>query len=183
MLDRLAIVFRKLKDYSLKLKSFKCSLLQSKMKYLGHVVSKEGSSTDPTIAVCTWPTPNTISELRSFLGLDSYYRRFIKKFASIAKLLYTCTTQLNWSEECNDAFSILKGKLVSAPILGYPDSSEDFIIETGASFKGLGAVLSQKIEGKERVVAYASRDLRWGERNDKNYSAIKLELLTLKWAC
>ena len=74
--------------------------------------------------------------------------------------MHACTTQFNWSEECNIAFSILKGKLVSAPILGYPDSSEDFIIETDASFKGLGVVLSQKIEGKESVIAYASRGLR-----------------------
>ena len=164
MLDRLAMVFRKLKNYALKLTSSKCSLLQRKVKYLGHVVSKEGISTDPnkTTAVFTWATPNTIIVLRSFLGLDSYYRRFIKKFASIAKPLYTCTTQLNWSEECNDAFSILKGKLVSAPILRYPDSSDHFIIETYASFIGLGAILSQKIEGKDRVIEYASRGLRGG---------------------
>ena len=76
--------------------------------------------------------------------------------------MYACTTQLNLSEECNDAFSILKGKLVSSLILGYPAFSEPFIIETGGSFKGLGAVLSQKIEGKERVVAYTSEGFKRG---------------------
>ena len=74
ILDRLAMIFRKLKNYALKLTSSKCSLMQRKVKYLGHVVSKEGISTDPdkTTDVSTWPTPKTISELRSFLGLASY---------------------------------------------------------------------------------------------------------------
>ena len=87
MLDILTIVFRKLNDYGLKLKASKCSLLQRKVNYLGHIVSEEVISNDPgkTTAVSTWPTPNTISELRYFLGLASYYRNCIIKFACIAK--------------------------------------------------------------------------------------------------
>ena len=184
MYDRLSLLFHKLQEYGLKLKPSKCSLLQREVKYLGHVVSGEGVATDPdkTSAVFSWPIPANSTDIRSFLGLASYYRRFIPKFAALAKPLYECTTNFEWNTTCEESFNALKERLVSAPILGYPDFSLPFIVETDASLQGLGAVLSQKVDGKERVIAYASRGLRGGERNDINYSAMKLELLALKWA-
>ncbi|RXN33232.1 Transposon Ty3-I Gag-Pol poly [Labeo rohita] len=112
-------------------------------------------------------------------------------FAQIAKPLHALVSgekrnktpvTFTWSQECQAALDELKGCLMSPPILAYPDFSEPFTLTTDGSFQGLGAVLSQKQEGIERVVAYASRGLRGSEKNDKNYSAFKLELLALKWA-
>ncbi len=124
------------------------------------------------------------------LGFMSYYRRFVPRFAQIAKPLHalvsggkTCKTPVTFtlSQECQTALNELKGCLMSPPILAYPNFSEPFLLTTNGSLHGLGAVLSQKQEGIERVVAYASRGLRGSEKNYKNYSAFKLELLALKW--
>ena len=169
------------------------------MKYLGHIVSADGVSIDPekTEAIRSWPTPTTEKELRSFLGLAGYYRRFVKDFSKIAKPLHSITRRYNkkkkkksatkpfkeiWNEQCESAFKELKDRLTSSPILGYPDFKNTFILETDASFDGLGAVLSQEQEQGHVVIAYASRTLRPTERNMENYSSMKLELLALKWA-
>ena len=164
---------------------------------MGHIVSAQGVQTDPAkvSAVNNWPTPSALNELRSFLGLASYYRRFVKGFATIAKPLHEVVTLANsksknkrqsivefWGEQPDNAFTKLKFALTSSPVLGYPDFSIPFIVETDASYHGLGAVLSQRQSGGLKVIAYASRSLRPGERNMKNYSATKLELLALKWA-
>ena len=168
------------------------------MTYLGHVVSAEGVSTDPakTEAVSQWPAPKTLRELRSFLGFASYYRRFVSNFAQKAAPLHRLVAEMSsrargkqaiikeehWSVQCQNAFKELKRVLTSAPVLAYPDYSKPFVVETDASDKGLGAVLSQKQDGRLRVIAYASRGLRGSESNMENYSSIKLELLALKWA-
>lgn len=128
------------------------------MKFLGHVVSENGISTDieKVQAVKEWPTPKTVKEIRSFLGLCSYYRRFIKNFAEIAKPLHQLTEkgkQFLWTEKCEDAFSTLKEKLVSSPILAYPKEEGMFILDTDACDTGIGAVLSQVQEGIEKVIA------------------------------
>ncbi|KAL0543930.1 hypothetical protein IC582_019035 [Cucumis melo] len=126
-----------------------------KVTFLGHVVSSEGVSVDPTKieAVTSWPRPSTVSEIRSFLGLAGYYRRFVEDFSRIDRPLTQLTkkgTPFVWSPAC---FQELKQKLVSAPVLTVPDGSESFVIYNDASKKGLGCVLMQ--QGK--VVAYASR--------------------------
>ena len=87
-----------------------------------------------------------------------------------------------WDHSCEEAFNKLKVQLTSSPILGYPDFREPFIVETDASFQGLGDVLSQEQDGRLRVICYASRSLKPAERNDANYSSMKLEMLALKWA-
>ena len=155
--------------------------------------------------------PSNAKELHSFLGLASYYRRFIPNFAHIAKCLHQLVGPTNvkktkgkrkevtaleeqkkleltipkfvWASEHQKAFDALKLALTTAPVLGYPNFEREFILETDASLRGLGAVLSQVDDlGKTHVIAYASRTLRPSERSMCNYSSAKLELLALKWA-
>lgn len=147
-------------------------------------------------AVAQWPRPSSITELRSFLGFSSYYRRFVEGFAKFAAPLHKLVGEFAgvkgkqmgrnfasaWSERCQVSFEGLKEKLTTTPVLAYVDFSKLFILEVDASYQGLGAVLSQEYEGKVRPVAYASRSLRPTERNMCNYSSMKLEFVVLKWA-
>ncbi len=199
-LKRLEEVFSRLQKQRLKIKMSKCHFFQTQVKYLGHVVSTEGVSTDPdkVAAVRDWRTPSNLAELRSFHGFSSYYRRFIAGFAQMAAPLHQVVAQLNvagkrgktprkplgsyWNEECGDYFLQLKQALISAPVLAYADFQKSFVLEIDASHSGLGAVLSQEHEGKLRPVAFASRGLRPSEKNMQNYSSMKLEFLALKWA-
>lgn len=186
-------VFVRLHQHGLKLQPRKCHLFQREVTYLGHVISEKGVATDPnkTMVVKDWPVPQTVKQVKSFLGFAGYYRRFIPGFSRIATPLHALThgtthggksATVNWSQECQRSFNNLKAALVSAPILAYADFSLPFRLYTDASFDGLGAVLAQVQDGKERVIAYASRSLHPAERNDQNYSSFKLELLALKWA-
>ncbi|XP_029766793.1 uncharacterized protein LOC113406182 [Terrapene carolina triunguis] len=193
-MEKLDLVFTRLKEHGLKLKPSKCCLLCEKVKFLGHVISKDGIQVDEekTRALENWPVPKNAKQVRQALGFMSYYRRFVPKFAHIAAPLYGLVGQpaqrkgrdqcFVWDDACQTAFDKLRHRLMSPPVLAYPDFTLPFIVTTDGSLHGLGAVLSQKQEGAERVIAYASRGLRRSERNDKNYSAFKLELLALKWA-
>lgn len=188
----------RLQGQGLKANIEKCAFFQREVRYLGHVVSDQGVSTDPSKVevVANWQVPTTLSELRSFLGFASYYRRFVEGFAKLAAPLHKLVAELaskkskqtgqteleNWSEECQRNFEALKVKLTTAPVLAYADFSLPFILEVDASHGGLGAVLSQEQNGKVRPIAYASRGLRPTERNMTNYSSMKLEFLALKWA-
>lgn len=191
--ERLELVFNRLRQHGLKLKPSKCHLLRDKVKFLGHVISAEGIQVDgeKVQALETWPTPKSVREVRQVLGFMSYYRRFVPKFAQLARPLHALvgkTSQMGtagtfrWTEECQRSFEKLKLSLMSPPVLAYPDFNLPFILTTDGSLHGLGAVLSQKQGGVEHVIAFASRGLRGAEKNDKNYSAFKLELLALKWA-
>ena len=191
-LAHLEQVFERLHHHGLKLQPQKCRLFRREVTYLGHIVSKEGVAVDPekTAAVREWPVPTTVKDVRSFLGFAGYYRRFVKGFSKIALPLNNLlqgtggkkTAAVTWTPDCQAAFEKLKGVLLQAPVLAYADFKAPFRLYTDASFQGLGAVLSQVQEGKERVIAYASRSLQPAERNDRNYSSFKLELLALKWA-
>ncbi|GBO14414.1 Retrovirus-related Pol polyprotein from transposon opus [Araneus ventricosus] len=137
--------------------------------YLGRVISAEGVKTDPEKikAVVDWPHPETVHNLRSFLGLCTYYHRFVKNFSKIERPLHKLTeakSNFNWTEVCEKSFNNLKQALTS-PILTYPQTDKDFILDTDASNEGIGAVLSQHIENKERVIAYFSKSLVKPERN------------------
>ena len=169
MIENLGVIFERLLSAGLKLKQTKCTLFARKVKYLGHVVSENGISTDPRKVgvVKTWPEPANITELRSFLGFCSYYRRHIENFAEIVKHLHKLTQKdktFSWSDSCQQAFETLKHKLVSAPILAHPDFMQPFILDTDVSGTSIGAVLSQMQDGHERVIAYASRRLTKSER-------------------
>ncbi|TYK18698.1 ty3-gypsy retrotransposon protein [Cucumis melo var. makuwa] len=148
--------------------------------FVGHVVSKAGVSVDPAKieAVTSWPRPSTVSEVRSFLGLAGYYRRFVENFSCIAIPLTQLTRKgasFVWSKACEDSFQNLKQKLVTAPVLTVPDGSGSVVIYSDASKKGLGCVLMQ--QGK--VVAYASRQLK---SHEQNYPTHDLELAAVVFA-
>ena len=181
MLTNLDSVLCKLQDDGLKLKPRKCQLFKKKVEYLGHIVSASGIKTDPkTIkAVRDWPEPNSVTELRSSIGLCSYYRRFILGFADIAKPLHRLTSKEEpfvWTSECSQAFEKLKNCLCEAPTLAHPDFTKEFILDTDASDFAIGAVLSQVFDGKERVIAYASKTLTKAERR---YCVTRKELYAL----
>lgn len=151
-LKRLEHIFQRLKNANLKLKPSKCNLFQKSVKFLGHVVSDKGVHTDPdkTEAVRIWPVPKTVKEVRSFLGLCSYYRRFVSGFANIARPLHKLcekNSKFTWNEDCQKAFNSLKNSLMSSPLLAYPLPGKSFILDTDASNLATGAVLSQEQNG------------------------------------
>ena len=152
------------------------------MQYLGHVVSAQGVEPDPAKvqAVATYPVPRNVKELRQFLGLSNYYRRFVQDYSRIAGPLFKLTQksvrQYNWNECCTEAFQELKRRLTNPPILAFPRFDCKFLIATDASDSAIGAVLSQVQEGAEKVIAYWSRQLTKAERN---YSTIEREALAI----
>ena len=162
-LHHLQQVLEHLKSTGLKIHPSKCHFLQRKMSFLGHIVSPEGVSPDPskTAKVKEWPTPKLVLEVQQFLGLANYYRRFVKDFATLAKPLHQDTEKKNhfkWTEQCAPAFNQLKDCLTSPPILAMPDWSKPFILDTNVCDTGIGAVLSQSdSNGNEHVLVYASR--------------------------
>ena len=154
------------------------------VEYLGYRVSREGIIADPTKveAVRNFPTPLDVKQVRSFLGLVSYYRRFIPSFSVVARPLYALTKKdavFLWSQSCADAFARLKTLLMQAPILAFPDFASSFRLETDASGLGLGAVLSQEQEdGTVRSIAYASQTL---QQHERNCAPTELEALGVVW--
>lgn len=206
--QRLEKVLKRLHEEGLKLSLEKCQFCLPSVTYLGHVVSAEGVSTDPRKleAVTSWPRPRTVTEVRSFLGFCSYYRRFVEGFARIAKPLNELlqngetkveqktpsqsspvlgqrkaheSVQEEWTDRCESAFKKLKESLTRAPVLAYADPKKPYELHVDASREGLGGVLYQEHDGLLRPVAYVSRSLTPSE---KNYPTHKLEFLALKWA-
>ena len=178
-IERLEKVFEALNEAGLTLRSSKCHFAQREVNYLGHIVSATGVQPDPgkTEAVSSYPVPKNTKELRQFLGLANYYRRFIANYAKIAGPLHKLLTKeknFQWDLKCQHAFEDLKHRLVSPPILAFPDFGQEFILHTDASDTAIGGVLSQSQDGKERVIAYWSRQLQKAERN---YSTIEKEAL------
>ena len=178
---RIREVLSRLLQANLKLNPEKCQFFKKSVTFLGHIISDQGVSTDPEKiqAIAQWPTPASPEELRSFLGLASYYRRFIDKFAEIAAPLYRMqdkSSKFQWSEQCRSAFQSLKQKLSSAPVLAFPNPRDTFILDTDASDVGIGGVLSQVQDGMERVISYGSRTL---SKSEKNYCVTRKELLAL----
>ena len=177
-------VFERLREAGLKLNIEKCHFGKEKLEFLGHIIAKDGIRPDPSKIekVKNFPIPENTTELRGFIGLASYYRRFIHRFSEIAKPLNKLLMKgqkYEWKEEQQKAFDFLKNKLITSPILIYPDFNKRFILSTDASYLGLGAVLSQlDDQGKEHVIAYASRALRPPE---ENYSATEIECLAIIW--
>ena len=154
-------IFSRLREAKLKLAPKKCTLIRQKVKFLGHMISEKGVATDldKLHAVSAWPRPMNALEVRQYLGLCSYYRRFVANFADIARPLYQCTERnqtFEWTTEAEQAFNHLKQALTEAPIFGYPEPEGHFILDTDASAFGIGAVLLQVQEGEKKVIAYLS---------------------------
>ena len=188
---RLKAVLNKLRAAGLKLKPSKCDLFRKEMKYLGHVLSNEGVSTDPDKikSVTEWPQPTTVTEVRSCLGLvattEGLYKTSLKWLSPSIQLLQNLevtpsqkiTFKVHWGPEQQEAFETLQKLCTESLILAYEDFKAPFILHTDASADGLCAVLYQVQEGKQRVIAYVSQSLTKSERN---YPVHKLEFLALK---
>ena len=163
-------LFQKLRAANLTLKPEKCHFAQEKVKYLGHILSKNGIFVDKekTRAVDEFPVPTTQRALRSFLGLCNYYRKFVKNYSKITvplNELLQKDRKFKWEDKHQEAFEILKRALVTAPMIHYPDMNRTFILTTDASDTALGYILGQKgSDGRERVVCYGGRALRSEER-------------------
>ncbi|GJS42359.1 reverse transcriptase domain-containing protein [Tanacetum coccineum] len=172
--NHLRLMLDLLRNEKLYAKFSKCEFWLQEVHFLGHVVNHDGIHGDPSKieAVKSWNAHTTPSEVRSFLGLAGYYRRFIKNFSKIAKPL-TSLTQKNqkyeWGEKQEKAFQTLKDNLCNAPILSLSDGVEDFVVYCDASYQGLGCVLMQR----DKVIAYASRQLK---SHEINYTTRDLEL-------
>ena len=180
-LENLSQVFECLRKADLKMSPQKCSLFKDQVIFLGHVVSANGIATDPSKleSVTNWPIPKNVKQVRSFLGLCSYYRKFVKNFADIARPLHKLTEadrKFDWTESCQESFETLKKALTSAPILSYPTSDDMFILDTDASNEGMGSVLSQVQNGVERVICYFSKAF---SKQERRYCVTRRELLAV----
>ncbi|GKE96331.1 putative reverse transcriptase domain-containing protein [Tanacetum coccineum] len=172
--EHLKLILEFLKKEELYAKFSKCEFWIPKVQFLGHVIDSKGIHVDPAKieSIKYWASPKSPTEIRQFLGLAGYYRRFIEGFSKIAKPITKLTqkkVKFVWGNKQEAAFQLLKKKLCSAPILALPKGSKDFIVYCDASIKVLGAVLMQR----EKVIAYASRQLKIHE---KNYTTHNLEL-------
>ncbi|CAL8153028.1 unnamed protein product [Prunus armeniaca] len=175
--EHLRIVLQILRENQLYAKLNKCEFWLRQVKFLGHVISNEGISVDSSKveAVLNWSQPKNILEIRSFLGLAGYYRRFIKDFSRIAAPMTKLTqkgVKFIWTQECEKSFQELKTRLTTAPILIIPEWDLGYVVYTDASKQGLGCVLMQS----DRVVAYASRQLK---NHERNYPTHDLELAAI----
>jgi hypothetical protein len=172
--EHLRIVLQTLRKHKLYANFDKCDFYQKEIQYLGHVISAEGIVVDPekTKAIMEWPIPKDVADIRSFMGITGYYRRFIEGFSKIAYPITSLQkkgTRFNWSEKCQDSFNKLKELLTMAPILKVADLDKDFTICVDASKEGLGGVLTQ--EG--HVICYESQKLK---EHEQNYVTHDLEL-------
>ena len=168
-LARLRQVFERLRHANLKLGTDKCTFAAKEVNYLGHKVTEEGLLPDSLLlaAIREIPPPKTATEVRSFLGLAGYYRRYVKCFAAIAAPLHALTRKdvvFHWSEDCQATFDCLKTLLTTSPITAFPDFSQAFRLYTDASTAGLGAILAQVRDGKERIICCTSRGSEPGRK-------------------
>jgi hypothetical protein len=175
--EHLRLVLQKLRDNQLHAKLSKCEFWLEEVSFLGHVITKGGIAVDPGKVkdVLSWKPPTTVSEIRSFLGLAGYYRRFIEGFSKIVKPLTSLLEKdkkFEWSEVCQNSFDELRKRLTTAPVLIMPDIHKSFDTYCDTSKQGLGCVLMQ--EG--HVIAYASRQLR---KHERNYPTHNLELAAM----
>lgn len=178
--------FKCMADHGIVLNPKKCHFFKEEILFLGYVVTRDSIKPNPkTIEkVKDFPLPKTLKEVRSFLGLASYYRRFVPNFAKIARPLHDqlqTTKKVAWTDAATKAFYDLKDRLTTAPVLlAKPDFNKEFLVLTDSSIEGCGAILSQRDdEGQEHPIIYSSRALHGAE---KNYGISKLELLAVVWA-
>ena len=185
-LKNLEAVFQRFQEHGLKLNVSKCNFAQQELRYLGYVITPNGILPDPekVSAVNNIAVPTTKSELKSFLGLTSYYRRFVNSYATVAAPLFRLlreATSFQWSQVEQDAFDRLKATLTSSPLLVHPDWTRAFQLQTDASDFAIASILVQRDDdGNERVICYGSRQLSDSERK---YDTREKELLAVVWGC
>ena len=170
-LSHLQEVFNRLQQAGLRLKPSKCNFATNKVTYLGHDITKNGFGMEAIniSKIKNYPTPKNVKQVRGFLGLCNYYRRFIKGFAKIALPMNRLTrkgVQFEWDAECQAAFNKLKTCVTTEPVLlRYPDYSKEFILSTDASDKAIGYVLGQAdSKNREQAIAFAGRALTKAEQ-------------------
>lgn len=183
-MENLKKVFDRLRESNLKIQLDKSEFLHKSCAFLGHVVSTDGIRPNPEkiSAVKNFPIPKTPKQIKTFLGLLGYYRKFINDFANLTKPLTSCLkkgSKIVLNERYVQAFETCKNILTNDPLLQYPDFSKPFNLTTDASNFALGAVLSQGPIGSDKPICYASRTLTDSEIN---YSTIEKELLAIVWA-
>uniref|UniRef100_A0ACD5ZQ37 Uncharacterized protein n=1 Tax=Avena sativa TaxID=4498 RepID=A0ACD5ZQ37_AVESA len=144
----LSEVLKLLREAQVFVKESKCSFACDSLEYVGHIISAAGVATNPkkTQAMIDWPQPTIVTELRGFLGLTGYYRKFVRNYAIITKPLTTLPKKkgFEWSDKATEAFQALKQDMVSTPVLRWPDFMIQFVVETDACDSGIGAVLMQE---------------------------------------
>ena len=207
----LKTVLQRLKQFGVKLKPSKCQLFKKEVRFLGRIVSSKGFQVDPKtvqpVLELAKQKPQSVGDVRKYMGMLGYYRRYIKDFSKIAKPIYDLLTKddskqpqkpksktkkaksnqlpsntpITWSTDHQAALETLIEHLTNPPIMAFPRYDEPFIVHVDASHKGLGAVLYQKQDGEMRVISYASRTLSPAEKNYRYHSG-KLEFLVLHWA-
>ena len=168
-LARLRQVFERLRHANLKLGAEKCAFAAKEVSYLGHRVTEEALLPDSALlaAIREILPPKTAAEVRSSLGLAGYYRRYVKTFAAITSPLHDLTRKdavFHWSADCHYAFDRLKTLLITSPITAFPDFSQSFRLYTDAATAGIGTILAQVREGRERIICCASRSLNQAEK-------------------
>lgn len=168
------MVLEMLRKHQLYAKFIKCDFFKEEIQYLGHVISEKGIAVDPEKikTIMEWKVPQNVADIRSFMGLAGYYRRFIKGFSKIAFPITSLQRKgkiFKWTRECQDSFEILKQLLTTTPVLSVEDLNKEFEVCTDACKEGVGAILSQE----RKVIAYESRKLKYHELQ---YSAYDLEL-------
>lgn len=184
-INRLKEVFERLRKANFKIQMDKTEFLRKEVGYLGHIVTPNGVKPNPEKIkiIKNYPIPKTVKQIKSFLGLIGYYRKFIKDFAKLTKPFTKCLKKGEKidieNKEYLNCFEQCKNILCNEPILQYPDFSKEFILTTDASNFALGAILSQETKGKDLPIAYASRTLN---NSECNYSTIEKELLAIVWA-
>ena len=184
-LKHLREVFLRIRKAGLKLNLEKCQFWMQRLPFLGHIITPQGIGPDPgkVEAIKKLIPPRNVSQLRSFLGLAGYYRKFIRNFSEIARPLNELLKKeqpYDWKRAQDEAFDTLKQRLMTAPILAYSNFKQTFIVATDTSYNGYGATLSQiDSDRKEHPIAYASKSLRPGE---VNYGATELECAAIVWA-
>jgi hypothetical protein len=173
-------VLQILREKKLYAKLSKCEFWLEEVKFLGHVITKDGIAVDPAKVetILSWEQPRTVTEIRSFVGLAGYYRRFIEGFSKIAAPLTQLTKKNQpfvWTQECEESFQTMKRLLTTSPVLVLPQPDQPYEVYCDASYQGLGCVLMQH----RKVVAYASRQLK---THEKNYPTHDLELAAVVFA-
>lgn len=180
-LSRLESVLSRLQAGGLKIKPSKSFLLRRSVGFLGHLISDQGISAHPekTEQITEWATPRCVRDVRAFVGITSYYRKFVKNYAEIASPLTALTAKnrvFQWTQDCEDAFQELKQALTGPPVLAMPTDHDQYILDADSSDFAIGAVLSQIQGGQERVIVYASRHL---SPREQNYCVTRRELLAV----
>ncbi|KAK2441465.1 hypothetical protein QL285_012763 [Trifolium repens] len=178
--EHLRLVLQVLRESKLYANPSKCEFWLEEVNFLGHVISRDGIAVDPAKidTVLSWKQPQTVTDVRSFVGLAGYYRRFIEGFAKIVAPMTQLTRKdqpFAWTEKCDSSFQLLKERLTTSPVLVLPQSDEPYEVYCDASHQGLGCVLMQH----KRAVAYASRQLKVHE---KDYPTHDLELAAVVFA-